>query len=136
VAGPCLVVFKVFCQMPKKLNIESLRKISIKKIVQDGSWSTQFVGGLLITLAAESNQITLYVNGYQQPVCWPVYERTISGNLRRGGFIPYDKCWDWYIWSQGKRYHHARWAATPLRASLSGSCPTPCGLAFLQYPAT
>jgi hypothetical protein len=44
----------------------------------------------------------------QQQVLWKVYERTIAGNISyRGGFIPTDRAWDWYVYGRdGKRYKH------------------------------
>jgi hypothetical protein len=38
------------------------------------------------------------------------YERTIRGKLANGGYIPLDKCWDYYIFGHkdGKRYKYLR----------------------------
>jgi hypothetical protein len=91
-------------KQPPKIKIESLTKISIKQIVETG-YIIQF-GNLTIRLEHTESGITLSINDIQQPICWQVYEREIKGRLRRGGFIPPDKAWDYYVISNGKRYRH------------------------------
>jgi hypothetical protein len=88
-----------------RIKIESLRKIPIKEICQDG-WLKR-IGNLQIMLRHQAEGICSFVDGVeQQQVLWKVYERTIGGNISyRGGFIPTDKAWDWYVYGRdGKRY--------------------------------
>jgi hypothetical protein len=90
-----------------RIKIESLRKIPIKEICQDG-WLKRS-GNLTISLQHHPEGICLFVDGVkQQQVLWKVYERKIAGNISyRGGYIPTDKAWDWYVYGRdGKRYKH------------------------------
>ena len=90
-----------------RIKIETLRKIPIKQVCQDG-WIKR-IGNLQIMLQHLPEGICLFVDGVkQQQVLWKVYERTIAGNISyRGGRIPWDKCFDWYVFGRdGKRYKH------------------------------
>jgi hypothetical protein len=90
-----------------RIKIEHLKKITIKEICQDG-WIKR-IGNLQIMLQQQVEGICLFVDGVkQQQVLWKVYERKIAGNISyRGGYIPTDKAWDWYVYGRdGKRYKH------------------------------
>jgi hypothetical protein len=92
--------------MPR-IKIENLRKIPIREVCQDG-WIKR-IGNLQIMLQHLPEGICLFVDVVkQQQVLWKVYERTIAGNISyRGGFIPTDRAWDWYVYGRdGKRYKH------------------------------
>ena len=93
----------------KRIRVEQLRKISINEIIYSGSWIRQF-GDTTVELIHHHDGIRLLVNGCLQPVCWRIYERTIRGKLANGGYIPLDKCWDYYIFGHkdGKRYKYLR----------------------------
>jgi hypothetical protein len=86
-----------------RIKIESLRKIPIKEVCQDG-WIKR-IGNLQIMLQHHPEGIYLFVDGAkQQQVLWKVYERRIAGNISyRGGYIPTDKAWDWYVIGRDNR---------------------------------
>jgi hypothetical protein len=91
----------------KRIRVEQLRKISINEIIYSDSWIRQF-GDTTVELIHHHDGIRLLVNGCLQPVCWRIYERHIRGKLANGGYIPLDKCWDYYIfgYKDGKRYKY------------------------------
>ena len=93
----------------KRIRVEQLRKISVNEIIYSGSWIRQF-GDTRIELKHHRDGIKLLVDGYLQPVCWRIYERTIRGRLQNGGYIPSDKCWDYYCYghNDGRRYRYLR----------------------------
>jgi hypothetical protein len=80
-----------------RIKIEHLKKVAIKEVCQDG-WIKR-VGNLTVSLQHCPEGICLFVDGVkQQQVLWKVYERKIAGNISyRGGYIPTDKAWDWYV---------------------------------------
>jgi hypothetical protein len=87
------------------LKIEELRKIPIQALVYSGSW-VRIIAGTKIELRHVSNGIVLLVNHVLQPICWQVYERKIRGRLHRGGLIPDDRSWVYYLISRGRRYRY------------------------------
>src|SRR5690242_8601367 len=93
--------------MPKKqkrIRVEDLKKISVNEIAYSGSW-TRKIGKTTVELTHQNDGIKLLVDGCVQPICWHVYERTIRGKLRNGGYIPSDKCWDFYVWNNDGTRH-------------------------------
>jgi hypothetical protein len=86
-----------------RIRIEKLRKIPIKAICQDG-WIKR-IGNLQVMLQHHPEGICLFVDGVkQQQVLWKVYERKIAGDISyRGGYIPTDKAWDWYVIGRDNR---------------------------------
>jgi hypothetical protein len=86
----------------KRIRVEELQKISVNEIVYSGSWNRK-IGNTTIELIHDDGGIKLLVDGYPQPICWKIYERAIGGRLRNGGYVPFDHCWDYYIWSNDRR---------------------------------
>lgn len=88
-----------------KLKLESLMRVSVKRIVEKNSVSRQLFDDLIITFQyAESNVIKIFWNKQQLPICYQVSERQILGRLRNGGYIPWDKSSDYYVVARdGKR---------------------------------
>jgi|SRR6516165_8393576 len=98
----------------KVLKVEELRKIPIQDLVYSGSW-VRTIGNTRIELIHVQHGIRLLVNDVLQPVRWQIYERKIAGDISyRGGFIPADKCWVYYlIGSDGRRYRYLYLLALP-----------------------
>jgi hypothetical protein len=57
----------------------------------------------------------LLVNDVLQPVRWQVYERRIAGDITyRGGYIPKDKAWVYYVYGRdGRRFRCLHLMALP-----------------------
>jgi hypothetical protein len=86
-----------------KLKVEQLRNIPIQQLVYSGSWM-RMIANTKIELKHVENGIILLINDVLQPVRWQVYERRIRGDIsHRGGFIPDDKSWVYYVWGNDRR---------------------------------
>jgi hypothetical protein len=90
---------------PKVLKVEQLAiRIPIQTLCYSGAWS-RVIDNSKIELRHVQDGIILLVNDVQQPVQWQIYERKLCGRLQRGGFIPADKQWVYYlIGRDGRRY--------------------------------
>src|SRR6516165_9875279 len=88
----------------KVLKVERLPfKIPIQKLVYDGLW-LRVIANTKIELRHLPDGIRLLVDDVLQPVHWKTYERTIKGDISyRGGYIPADKCWCYYLIGRDSR---------------------------------
>jgi|SRR6516225_4576864 hypothetical protein len=97
-----------------KLKVEQPRNIPIQQLVYSGSWM-RMIANTKIELKHVGDGIILLVNDVQQPVQWKVYERRIAGDIsHRGGYIPADKCWVFYVIGRdGRRYRYLCFLSLP-----------------------
>jgi hypothetical protein len=88
----------------KVLRVEQLTiKVPIQKLVYDGAW-VRIIGNTKIELGHVPDGIRLLVNDVLQPVHWQIHERRIAGDISyRGGFIPADRCWVYYLIGRDSR---------------------------------
>ena len=88
----------------KSVKVEQLTiRISIQALCYSGAW-IRVIANTKIELRHVQDGIILLVNNMQQPVRWQVYERTIMGDIsHRGGYIPADKRWVYYVWGNDRR---------------------------------
>jgi hypothetical protein len=68
----------------------------------------RIIANTKIELKHVGDGIILLVNDVLQPVRWQVYERRIAGDITyRGGYIPKDKAWVYYVYGRdGRRYRY------------------------------
>jgi hypothetical protein len=88
--------------------VEQLTRIDVHRAVTDDHW-VKTVGGFKISVNPERHRnldvLTLDVNNVRAPQRWLLSTRTISGRLRNGGKIPWDKSEVWYVTGgNNKRY--------------------------------
>src|SRR6516164_5206519 len=78
-------------------------KIPVQALCYSGAW-IRVIANTKIELRHVQDGIILLVNDVLQPIQWKIYERRIGGDIsHRGGYIPQDRSWVYYVWGNDRR---------------------------------